>query len=371
MSKDLEKKLEKLFLHKEKVLTDNNLELLIRSVVKNDSLFEAKKEKREFVSLEQFYNFLPKMDINSLLGEKNTTAGQEARKQFNKMIGDIVKDSKSLEEKLKKVEIFCSKPPSSDESLSTVLNRIFFLKVFYQLLNEFSGIISGYLFESFVSALMDGRQINSSHDIDDVMLDEKTKQAINLKLLKDKNPVHGSIGLALKKFHNNKNSLLDFYVGYKLSGDQSSISFYHFTLNYNDFLIIPNVKNILRQAGISHIDLKNIDNPDVFTKVFNALKTFKKSTGEETQFEINHDEIKKFSKPIILKLQKTDLYNVLQLYNNVLNQDVRNAYKYLYLLSNNISLYYLEDDYDGVKDGITNATALKDTLSGIKDVKGK
>ena len=82
MSKEFEKKIEELFLHKEKVIDSNLLEKFIReSYNKNSFINEGRK-----INLEDFYKSLPKIDINELLGN-NKEPGQEARTKFNMMIG--------------------------------------------------------------------------------------------------------------------------------------------------------------------------------------------------------------------------------------------------------------------------------------------
>lgn len=357
MSKEFEKKIEELFLHKEKIIDSNLLEKFIReSYNKNSFINEGRK-----INLEDFYKSLPKIDINELLGN-NKEPGQEARSKFNMMIGKVVADvdptnPASLEQKLTKLTEYVISNPDPEANVSDTLNKLFFLKAMQQLLLDYTGRISGTLFESFIAAIMGGATIASTSDIDDVLL-PNNRGKINLKFIKANSDTTGSIRLALKKYAANINDIIDFYIAYK--GEQNDkVSFYHVVYDYKSFIKLQNVIEILNGASVTSQELQSL-NTNI--KIIDRKLLQFKDKVKDIQFKIPYEVVKKNSKPIVLNLDQKEINKILRKYSQILDGNLRKIYYNLALLTSGINSFYLEGDITGADTGARSAKKIENAI---------
>lgn len=357
MSKEFEKKIEELFLHKEKIVDSNLLEKLIRESYKKNPVINEQRK----INLEDFYKSLPKIDVTELLGN-NKEPGQEARSKFNMMISKVVADvdptnPASLEQKLTKLTQYVISEPEPEANISDTLNKLFFIKGMQQLLLDYTGRISGTLFESFIAALMGGETIGSSSDIDDVLL-PNNRGKINLKFIKINSDTTGSIRLALKKYAANINDIINFYIAYK--GEQKDkVSFYHVTYDYKSFISLQNVVEILNGAGITSQELQNL-NTNI--KIMDSKLLQFKDKVKDIQFKIPYEIVKKKSKPITLNLDQKAINNVLRKYSQILDNNLRTIYYNLALLTSSINSFYLEGDITGADTGAKSANKIENAI---------
>lgn len=358
MSKEFEKKIEELFLHKEKIIDSNLLEALIREGLNNKKLFEQEEE----ISLQDFYKSLPKVDINELLGN-NKEPGKDARNNFKMMIGNVVADPEganptSLEEKLIKLTQYIISKPNPEDNISDTLNKLFFLKGMQQLLLDYTGRISGTLFESFIAAITGGETIGKTNDIDDVLLPDNQGK-LNLKFIKIESPATGSLRLALKKYAVDPKNVIDFYIAYK--GEKNDkIIFYHVVYDYSSFINLQSVRELLVGAGITAQEIKNL-NANI--KIVDQKLLQFKDKVKDIQFKLPYSSVRKRAKPIVLNISEKEINNILRNYDQVLNNNLKTIYYNLALLTSGVNSFYLQGSMEGATKGMTAAKKIEDTFA--------
>ena len=172
------------------------------------------------------------------LSEKWGMPGSEDRKLIDQFMSKIPGDT--LAEKISSVEAFVSE--CTDESciekknVSEILSNLIFLDSLASVVFDFNASTAGYLFESFVAALLRGTQVLGTRQIEDIL--DAEGRAVSLKFIAEDSYVGGSFDLLIKAI--NTYGSVRYIVCYKSKGSELSLQFFSFTIGFEntDFMLI-------------------------------------------------------------------------------------------------------------------------------------
>ncbi len=301
MANDFEKKLEQLFLHKEKILDLLELENIIHNSVK---LSEATKPSQIAKSI------TTKIPGKKITGLNDTTTDEQARRNFISSIRFITKNGKTLFEKFNLIRNFIEDDnPQSQKSLSQILNKLTVIRMLQTLIFEYDGSTSGNLHESFVAGLTGGKLSNKSNNIDDII---DFEGGISLKLLSLGSDATGSINNLLTTIIN-KGGQTSYYIGFK-DEKIAHINYYNVIVDKNNLHLLTNIYSVL---GIP-LSSKGLS-ADKILSIYNTQKD--NNTLKDSQFRMRIGEIKKFES-ITLDISKKALYTCIYRNKDVLDENI-------------------------------------------------
>lgn len=327
MSKEFEKKIEDLFLHKEKIIDSNMLESIIKQAVNETTINETATVGLKEIDESDILQFLPKFEFTEDVGVKDSLA----RKMFDSVVGKTMNELPDLRAKISHLQNFCSNVPESagSEDVSNILSNLVILKMLINIFNRSSYGSAGMQFEAFIAALMGGQQ--TKRDITSNVLDVTiNKQPYQIKVLKNiTDGIDMSIQNMDKHFFENGYNTLNFLIIDKMGRDVSNkpsnitgIKFYTGTMEKAEYQRIRPKKPKESRILISQKDFFND--------------------------EIGFIEIKK---------------STLDLYGNLLRDKVRTTLIEVAKLINNINAFYIKGTPDNGAAGIDNAKAIAANLS--------
>ena len=208
------------------------------------------KENREApqVSIDEFYDYLPKFELTERIGEFTPESKNEAREMFVEYMSGL-NEITGLEEKIKYINTFASvaSAPAGDYRVSEIMTNITFLRMLSMVIEQFSPSAAGFIFEAFLAAILGGKQIVGRTEggglpIQDFMkyIDPKTGeggQPVSLKLLGPETDIEGSLP-NLIKFMSEDKSAAENGIEYIVATKQSDkvVEFHSFNLNGGSFV---------------------------------------------------------------------------------------------------------------------------------------
>lgn len=344
MSSEFEKKIEKLFLSNEKVLSLDQMNSLIKESFLNRKIILSEEQQK--LDPSAFLNYAPKIPLaEKVIGLKDQTTDANAKQQFMTILNKIVGASGDLNDKLNSVANFVNEPKAGG-TLSEILNNIMFMRILQTLMFDYQGGTAGNLHEAFIAAIMGGKMGNNK-TIDDVMQMPSTgESAISLKLLKSDAPVQGSINLLFNRLGPNNSPPLIYYVGFKdynvVEGEgakKSALTYYKITINREDVDLYTNLNEIF---GLSSTERHTIDE---YIKKYEAIKQ-NKGELKTNSFTLKKKFFKKSkdTKVISLNITRESIIKYIESNQKKLAGDVESLFKNLYFLSENINKFYYSND---------------------------
>ena len=155
-------------------------------------------------STSDFLRYLPKFEMSEKVGELSTPESQnEARETFGRYLNAVIASDPGLPGKIEYINSFTTGKVADTASISEILSNLTFLKILSFVITQFSPSGSGFLFEAFLAALLQGTQMTEREQggalpIDDYreMVDPETGEGgvpVSLKLLSPGTTVEGSI----------------------------------------------------------------------------------------------------------------------------------------------------------------------------------
>lgn len=360
MSSEFEKKIEKLFLSSEKILSLDQMNSLIKESFINKNLLN---EENEDFNAADFLKYAPKAPLaEKLIGLKDNNVDSESLNQFRVLLNDIVGSGDTIQKKFSLLKNFLtSAPKPSAYSISQILNYITFLRVLNSLMYDYSGATAGNLHEAFIAAMTGGKINPANNTIDDVIT---SKGAASLKLLSHDQAVKGSISLLLTALQQKKNII--YYVGFKhetggKNTQAGALNYYKTFINLNN---IANTTNIYKILSIKPEELPKNDNEKLkaLQDRYDLLK--KEKQLPSSQFTLFKTALKEKGELISLNVSKEQIINTIQLYSNYLSGEIFNIYKNLYFLSQNVNKYYYSKDKQ-VTSYANNASANANEIKNI------
>lgn len=155
-------------------------------------------------STADFMKYLPKFEMSEKVGELSTSKSQnEARETFSKYLNAVIAADPGLPGKIEYINTFTTGQVAETASISEILSNLTFLKILSFVITQFSPSGSGFLFEAFLAALLQGTQMTEREQggalpIDDYreMVDPETGEGgvpVSLKLLSPGTTVEGSL----------------------------------------------------------------------------------------------------------------------------------------------------------------------------------
>ena len=153
---------------------------------------------------EDFLKYLPKFEMSEKVGELSTPEDKnEARETFAQYLNAVIAADPTLAGKIEYINAFTTGQVADTASIAEILSNLTFLKILSFVVTQFSPAGSGFLFEAFLAALLQGTQITARDQggalpIDDYreMVDPETGKGgvpVSLKLLSPGTVIEGSI----------------------------------------------------------------------------------------------------------------------------------------------------------------------------------
>ena len=278
-------------------------------------------------STEDFLKYLPKFEMSEKVGELSTPESQnEARETFAKYLNAVIAADPGLPGKIEYINSFTTGQVADTASVSEILSNLTFLKILSFVITQFSPSGSGFLFEAFLAALLQGTQMvereqGGALPIDDYreMVDPETGEGgvpVSLKLLSPGTTVEGSI-YNIIDFLRRSPVALD-YGGIKyvvaIKTTDNKLEFYKFDIRPKDFfywispkffkwdLIAQSMQQYQQPQGLQE---QQEANPEA---QFQGFKEFWASISPAWGQEITAEEI---SLPIADFMKKTFRFKLL------------------------------------------------------------
>ena len=257
MSKSIDNLVEQfLDRRQENKLTFNSLVNLISEQMNSQHLFEEKGSDK--FSGAKFYSTALKSFKAPT--EQAGKLGTDERVRFQKYISKNIKGN-TLGEKVDSINSIAAGTMSTDPKISEIMASLGALKMLQETLDDFNESTAGFLFEAFLSGLLQGEQVTDrvggTLPIEDCMffVDPKTGdpgQPVSLKLLSTKTIIEGSIVNLLGFFRrpeiaavaNEKG--IEYIVATKTKGNRLDI--YSFTIKPENFFMWLDEKHFNFQA---------------------------------------------------------------------------------------------------------------------------
>jgi len=327
MSKEFEKKIEELFLSKEKIIDSNMLESIIKQAVNETIIKETATVSLKEIDESDILQFLPKFEFTEDVGIKDSLA----RKMFDSVVGKTMNELPNLEAKVSHLQSFCSKIPETagSEDVSNILSNLVILKMLINIFNRSSYGSAGMQFEAFIAALMGGQQ--TKRDITSNVLDVTiNKQPYQIKVLKDiTDGIDMSIQNMDRHFFEKGYDNLNFLIVDKMGRDVSNKP--------------SNITGIKFYTG----NMKRKD-----------YERIRPKSSKETRVFISKEEF--YNNQIgLIEIKKSTLDS----YGNLLREKVRTTLIEVAKLINNINSFYIKGVPDSGAEGVKNAQAIAANLS--------
>lgn len=325
MSKNFEKKIEELFLHKEKVIDSNILE----SIIKTSLLLREGRGEISEISDQEILKFLPKFEFTEDVG----IAGEDARTDFQLFINKKLANKPTIQEKLKYLQQFSSEELIVSDT-KELLTNLMLLKILINIFRKSSYGSAGMQFESFIAGLLGGTQIKRDihRNVVDVYINNKNYQ------IKTK-AENGSVSMSYQNLKN-------YFDGYV---DKKEIK--HPPHSILNFLVFEKV-------GSSGSDSSGITGIKCFSGTMNKNQ-FQTLTPSE-EFIVPEDFYKQELGQIII----TD--EILNKYSLKLKDNIKTVLIEVANLVNNVNLFYIKNSSNAAKAGVQNAENIKQVLDKPK-----
>lgn len=176
--------------------------------------------------------------------EKTGDPSTEEREFFKKYIQRNISGT-NLKTKIENInKIAEAKRPPKGVSIAQILSSLGALKMLQHTLDDFSEATAGFLFESFLAALLGGKQViekvKGSLQIEDAIFYADTMekgQAVSLKLLGPNTTIDGSIRNLLSFFENNPEKAIEQGLEYVVATKrkEAELDIYSFTIYPENF----------------------------------------------------------------------------------------------------------------------------------------
>jgi len=267
---------------------------------------------------------LPKFRISEDWGQPES----KDRQIITRYMKNLAKGG--LAEKLASVQNFiteCDEACIREQPIEKIMSNLVFLEVMASLIQDFNDKVAGFLFESFLAAMIEGEQVETkggpNQAIEDLL--DAEGRPLSLKLIK---PKPGYVGGSLKnlKVALKKYDTVKYIVAHKISkGDSMAMDFFIFTVG-------------LEGSGADHIIT-----PDSRWNQNWPVKDFQYSKFKVASFNAG---------------SRKDLVKLAQKYTDKLSGSLTTIFSNLEQLTNNINLYYAGETSKGTE-AARNASALR------------
>lgn len=324
MSNEFEKKIEDLFLHKEKIIDSEILENILKVSLKEANV---KTVGLKEINEKDILQFLPKFEFTEDVGIQDSLS----RQMFDNLIGKTIKELPDLESKIQHLQNFCNNIPDQKKGTSTadILSNLVILKMLINIFSRSSYGSAGMQFEAFIAGLMGGQQTKRdiTSNVVDVTFPNGDKYQI--KALKDiSESFEMSIANMDKHFIEDENNTLNFLIIDKLGRDVSQV-----TANITGLRFYS---GSMSKEQYSQIKPKNPKQ----SKIMIPREFYKQNLG-------------------IIKIEK----KILDSYSELLKNNVKTILIEVAKLINNINLFYIQGEPDSGTQGIINANNISKTLA--------
>lgn len=278
-------------------------------------------------STSDFLRYLPKFEMSEKVGELSTPESQnEARETFGRYLNAVIASDPGLPGKIEYINSFTTGQVAETASISEILSNLTFLKILSFVITQFSPSGSGFLFEAFLAALLQGTQMTEREQggalpIDDYreMVDPETGEGgvpVSLKLLSPGTTVEGSIYNIIDFLRRSPVALeyggIKYVVAIKTTDNK--LEFYKFDIKPEDFFYWISPKffkwDLIAQAMQQYQqpqDLQEQQQADPESQ-FQGFKEFWASIAPSWGQEIAAEEI---SLPIADFMKKTFRFKML------------------------------------------------------------
>ena len=276
-------------------------------------------------STEDFLKYLPKFEMSEKVGELSTPESQnEARETFAKYLNAVIAADPGLPGKIEYINSFTTGQVADSASISEILSNLTFLKILSFVITQFSPSGSGFLFEAFLAALLQGTQMvereqGGALPIDDYreMVDPETGEGgvpVSLKLLSPGTTVEGSIYNIIDFLRRSPVAIeyggIKYVVAIKTTDNK--LEFYKFDIRPKDFFywISPRFFkwDLIAQSMQQYQQPQNLQEQADRDGQFQEFKEFWASISPSWGQEITAEEV---SLPIADFMKKTFRFKML------------------------------------------------------------
>jgi len=328
MSKEFEKKIEELFLHKEKILSNESLESIIHNFLKEETVKETKIDVPQ-VSYSDIFKILPKFEFREAqVGGLNT----KVKEQFRDFFSETLKNQTTLEAKVKYLESFTTFQETITAT-DEILSNLMILKVLENIIRQSSPGAGGFQMEALLASLFaTGKQIRTNVQTKAVDIDIHgiTHQ---VKLVDKTRSVRMSIRTILNYFKTNNE--LNFIIIEKENVE--GIYIFKYVLEKADFD---------KKLKLMNKKLSSSLNKKILT-----------AEDEIENYTIKKEDYKNgFIGAISIQKQVFDMYS------EVLEKNVKSILVSTADLINNINRFYIKNDVNAADAGRTNAIFISKNL---------
>jgi hypothetical protein len=134
----------------------SSIEINIGNLLSEDLMPGMKGDQ----STSDFLKYLPKFEMSEKVGELSTPENQnEARETFGRYLNAVIASDPGLPGKIEYINSFTTGQVADTASISEILSNLTFLKILSFVITQFSPSGSGFLFEAFLAALLQGTQM--------------------------------------------------------------------------------------------------------------------------------------------------------------------------------------------------------------------
>jgi len=329
MSKDFEKKIEELFLHKEKIIDSNILESIIKQSLKNVSEAKSIQPISDVpqVSDSEIFKLLPKFEFRE--AQVGALSG-EIKNEFMSFFSKAFENLSTLEDRVKYLENFTSNKQAN--TTEEILSNLMILKILENIIRQSSYGAAGFQIEAFLAGMFaTGQQIRTDVQSKavDIVIDKIEYQ---VKLADVQSTITMRVSTLQKYFgvaevvmdsKVNQNIVLNFIIIEKVGVEAIRIYAYEYT--YANFK-----EDLLKLKA--RVAAKLANNPKA--KIQDESITIRKEKYRKKL--LGQIEIKK---------------EVFDFYSNLLEGNIKIVLSNVAKLINNVNKFYIKNDPSAAKDG--------------------
>lgn len=316
-----EKKIEQLFLDKQKVIDAN----LLESIIKSSLLINEETGPISNIKSHEILKFLPKFEFTEDVGDIDS----QARKDFEILINQKLAQAQTIEEKINYLKSFSSTVSKKNDT-KEILTNLMLLKVLINIFRRSSYGSAGMQFEAFVAGLLGGKQIKRDIQLNviDVQIGQENYQ---IKAVGKDNKVKMSY-----------TNLKNYFEGYK--DDKGNIFPAHESLN---FLVLEKIGGTASDSS-SITGLKF--SSGVMTK--NSFRTLQPAQ----EFTVPKQFYNKDLGQVVISDK------IIKDYSKSLEGNLKTVLLQVANLVNNVNLFYMKGSTNAAKAGVDNASIIKNSL---------
>tara|TARA_R110000824_G_scaffold134691_7_gene297733 strand:+ start:4263 stop:5309 length:1047 start_codon:yes stop_codon:yes gene_type:complete len=342
---DINKLVENYFAPKSKALGKEKLWEIFDEVYEGLSLIKEEGTQEKEITLP-----LPRFNLSEKWGEP----GHEDRKEVEKFFKKIA-PGQNLKDKIDNIMDFvkgCDIQCTENSKISEILPKLIFLESLTSVLRDYNPKTSGFLFESFLAALLAGEQIPAIGNItvEDIMAnidqcdpkvekncEEREPAALSLKLMQSGRDVSQSYNNLINSF--DKFGKVTFIIAAKEKGNIFDLKFYRIDLDKEL------MNHMIETGGIKK--KKSGKKEGTFTV------TIPSTTYLQEQYKISELKL-----PSPQKLKKIG-----QQYADGIGKHMFEMYALLKTIGTNLNDYFLEDSKNAAANAQAAAKSLETSIA--------